>query len=311
MRVLLIVNAIASSVTKQKRAVIETALRADHDTEIVETSDRGHAAKLAAEAAGHGVDVVAVLAGDGTLNEAANGLVGTDTALAPLPGGSTNVYSRTLGVARDAVDATAQLLESLSARSTRRVGLGLLNGERHFLFHLGVGFDAAVVERVERRHKLKRYVGHPLFATAAVATWLREYDHGQPRFVIDVPGEDPVEGGIFAVVSKTSPYTFFGPRRIEIAPGADLDSALCLTVFRTRHAATFLALAGSALSSGRLLRRNPSTVNRENLDSVVISGIGPFPYQADGEYLGTTERLEVVHRPDAISLVVPVTDPTP
>ncbi len=310
MRVLLIVNAIASSVTRQKRAVIETALRADHEAEIVETSDRGHAAKLAADAAANGVDVVVVLAGDGTLNEAANGLVGTKTALAPLPGGSTNVYARSIGVARDAVDATAQLLESLNAQSTRRIGLGVVN-DRHFLFHLGIGFDAAVVERVERRHKLKRYVGHPLFATAAIATWLREYDHGSARFVVEVPGEEPIEGGIFAVVSKTTPYTYFGSRRIQISPESGLDTALGLTVFRTRHAPTFLALIGSALGSGRMLRRNPSTVHRENLDSLVISGIGPFPFQADGEYLGVSERLEVGYRPDAITLVVPVHDPTP
>ena len=310
MRVLLIVNAIASSVTRQKRAVIETALRADHEAEIVETSDRGHAAKLAADAAANGVDVVVVLAGDGTLNEAANGLVGTKTALAPLPGGSTNVYSRSIGVARDAVDATAQLLESLNAQSTRRIGLGVVN-DRHFLFHLGIGFDAAVVERVERRHKLKRYVGHPLFATAAIATWLREYDHGSARFVVEVPGEEPIEGGIFAVVSKTTPYTYFGSRRIQISPESGLDTALGLTVFRTRHAPTFLALVGSALGSGRMLRRNPSTVHRENLGSLVISGIGPFPFQADGEYLGVSERLEVGYRPDAITLVVPVHDPTP
>jgi diacylglycerol kinase family enzyme len=43
----------------------------------------------------------------------------------------------------------------------------------------------------------------------------------------------------------------------------------------------------------------------------VISGIGPFPFQADGEYLGVSERLEVGYRPDAITLVVPVHDPTP
>jgi len=309
-RVLLIVNAIASSVTAQKRAVIETALRADHDLDIVETSDRGHAGKLSADAAAREVDVVAVLAGDGTLNEAANGLAGTETALAPLPGGSTNVYVRTIGVARDAVDATAQLLESLSARSTRRVGLGIAN-DRHFLFHVGVGFDAAVVERVERRHRLKRYVGHPLFATAAVATWVREYDHGHPRFRVELPGEETIEGGIFAIVSKTSPYTFFGSRRIQVSPETGLDTALGLTVIRTRHTPTFLALAGSALASGRMLRRNPSTVHRVNLDRLAIVGLGAFPWQADGEFLGLTERLDLSYDPTALNLVVPVPGPTP
>ena len=97
MRVLLIVNTTASSVTARKRVLIQKALGAEHDLEMMETSRRGHAARLARGAARRGVEVVAVLGGDGTLNEAADGLVGTDTALAPLPGGSTNVYARTLG----------------------------------------------------------------------------------------------------------------------------------------------------------------------------------------------------------------------
>lgn len=306
-RVLLIVNAIASSVTPQKRAVIETALRADHELDIVETSDRCHASKLAADAAARSVDVVAVLAGDGTLNEAANGLLGVETALAPLPGGATNVYARTIGVARDAVDATAQLLESLGARSTRRVGVGVAN-DRRFLFHVGIGFDAAVVERVERRHQLKRYVGPALFASAAITTWLRNYDHGHPRFRVELPGEDPIEGGVFAIVSKTSPYTFLGDRRIQVSPETGLDTALGLTVVRTRHSPTFLAVVGSALASGRMLARSPSTAQRLNLDRLTVAGLGPFPYQADGEFLGMTDRLDIAYEPDALNLVVPVPD---
>ena len=148
MRVLLIVNATASSVTARTRVVIQKALGADHDLEVAETSRRGHAARLARGAATEGFEVVAVLAGDGTLNEAADGLIGTDTALAPLPGGSTNVYARTLGIADDPVEATSVLLDSLERRSFQRIGLGRI-GDRHFLFHCGVGFDAAVVEAVQ------------------------------------------------------------------------------------------------------------------------------------------------------------------
>ena len=112
----------------------------------METVRGGHAQRLAHTASVDGVDVVAVLGGDGTLNEAANGLVDSATALAPLPGGSTNVYARTIGVANDAVEATGQLLASLERESFRRVALGRVE-DRYFLFHCGVGFDAAVVEK--------------------------------------------------------------------------------------------------------------------------------------------------------------------
>src|SRR4051794_3382128 len=156
MKLLLIVNSSASSVTARARVVIQKALSADHDVTVAETSRRGHATRLAQGAANDGSDVVVVLGGDGTLNEAANGLAGSHTALAPLPGGSTNVFSRTLGLPDDPIEATGALLDSLARRSIQRVGLGCVN-DRYFLFHAGLGYIAAVVEQVEQRSELKRF----------------------------------------------------------------------------------------------------------------------------------------------------------
>ena len=126
--------------------VIRKALSADHEVTLAETTRRGHATRLAMGAAAAGTDVVVVLGGDGTLNEAANGLAGTDTALAPLPGGSTNVFARQLGLPDDPIGATGLLLEALDQDRCRSIGLGVVNG-RYFLFHVGIGFDAAVVAR--------------------------------------------------------------------------------------------------------------------------------------------------------------------
>ena len=120
MRLLLIVNTSASSVTARARVVIHKALSADHDVVLKETNRRGHAARLAQGAAADGMDAVVVLGGDGTLNEAANGLAGSPTALGVLPGGSTNVFARTLGMANDPIEATSQLLSALAARSVER-----------------------------------------------------------------------------------------------------------------------------------------------------------------------------------------------
>jgi diacylglycerol kinase family enzyme len=310
-RVLLIVNATASSVTPRTRVVIQKALGADHDLEVEETSRRGHAARLARGAAKEGIDVVAVLGGDGTLNEAADGLVGTTTALAPLPGGSTNVYARTIGIESDPIDATAQLLGALDRHSFRRIGLGRV-GDRYFLFHCGIGFDAAVVEQVERRAAFKRYAAHPLFVAASFDTWLRTYDHSHGRFEIRIteqdgqPGaEEVVEGSTFAIVSKTSPYTFLGSRPLVVAPAATIDSPLSLTIVRARHAAGILSLAGAALSSPKLLHRHPSVVQRDGIRAASIVGPTPFPYQVDGDYLGDVTRLDVAYVPDALTLVVP------
>src|SRR5438105_6693823 len=183
MKLLLLVNASASAVTARGRVVIQKALSADHDVTVAETSRRGHASRLAQGAAADGYDVVAVLGGDGTLNEAANGLAGTRTALGVLPGGSTNVFARTIGVVDDPIEASAQLLSALDRGATRRIGLGTVN-DRYFLFHVGMGFDAAVVEQVERRSTIKRFASHPLFVYAGFATWFRHYDRSRPRLTV-------------------------------------------------------------------------------------------------------------------------------
>src|SRR6202022_3464296 len=115
MRLLLLVNTSASSVTARGRVVIQKALAADHEVTVAETSRRGHASRLAQGAAADGLDAVIVLGGDGTLNEAANGLAGSATALGGLPGGSTNVYARTIGMTNDPIEATGELLAALAS----------------------------------------------------------------------------------------------------------------------------------------------------------------------------------------------------
>ena len=191
LKLLLVVNPYSSSVTARSRVVIRKALSGDHDVTLAETSRRGHASRLAQGAAADGTDVVVALGGDGTVNEAANGLAGSDTALAVLPGGSTNVFARTIGLPNDPIEATAVLLEALEARSIHRVGLGSVNG-RYFCFHVGIGYDAAVVEQVESRSGLKRYASHPLFVYSAVDTWFRHYDHKRPRFTVRFPDDHRV-----------------------------------------------------------------------------------------------------------------------
>lgn len=303
------VNAAAGSVTRRKRLVIDKALRVDHGLEIAETSERGHASKLAREAALAGFDVVAVLAGDGTLNEAADGLRGSATALAPLPGGTTNVLARTIGVSRDVVDATAQLLASLEERRFRRIGLGVAN-ERAFLFNAGIGFDAAVVDRVERRSRYKRVAPHPLYLGSTFSTWFRHYDHSTGRFTVAVAGAEPIEGATLAIVSNSSPYSFFGPRRIVVSPEAGLDVPLSVATFRIRHALPLLAVGLSALGSGRRLRHSRAVTRHREVREATISSERPFPWQVDGEYLGECERLALRYEPAALSLVVPPPDPT-
>jgi diacylglycerol kinase family enzyme len=304
MRVLLLVNASASSVTPRTRVVIAKALAADHDVEVAETSRRGHATRLAQGAAADGVDCVVVLGGDGTLNEAANGIARTPTALAVLPGGSTNVFARTIGMVNDPIEATGQLLVALANRTTSRIGLGSVNG-RFFLFHVGMGFDAAVVQQVERRSQLKRYAGHALFVYASFATWFRHFDRSRPRLAVAARGHRVVDDGYFAICLNSNPYTFFASRPLDIAPDASLDRPLVMVTVRTMSFTGILSVTGAALGLGKPLRRHRRVAYQTDVQDAVVSGHGPFPYQVDGDYLGETERLVFRHEPDALTLVMP------
>ena len=310
MKVLLLVNSSASSVTARGRVVIQKALSADHQVTLAETSRRGHATRLAQGAAADGADVVVVLGGDGTLNEAANGLAGTDTALAALPGGSTNVFARTLGLPDDPIEATGVLLEALARGAVRGVGLGSVNG-RYFLFHAGMGFDAAIVARVDRRAALKRYASHPLFLFSAFETWFRDYDHSRPRFSVRVPlGADPgdvhvVDDVYFAICLNTNPYTYLGTRPLNLSPGTDLNSGLAMLSVRSLDFTTIVGLGLSALASGDHLRNSRAVDYRTDLASLCVEGYGPFPYQVDGEYLGEVTSLEFGHEPEVLKLVTP------
>jgi diacylglycerol kinase family enzyme len=302
---LLLVNASASSVTARARVVIQKALAADHDISVAETSRRGHAARLAQGAAADGFDAVVVLGGDGTLNEAANGLAGSQTALGVLPGGSTNVFARTIGMTNDPIEATGELLAALARRSIRRVGLGNVNG-RYFLFHVGMGLDAAVVEQVERRAALKRYASHPLFLYSAFNTWLRHYDRSRPRFAVCTT-ESVIDDAYFAVCLKTNPYTFLGNRPVNLDPGAGFDTGLSLVGLRTMGIVPIMSLVLAALRgrAGPRLAHHRKVFYAGDLQKVTVTGYGPFPYQADGDYLGEAEHLELRYEPDALTLIWP------
>ena len=302
-----VVNPSASSVTPRTQVVIQKALAADHDVVLAETNRRGHAARLSQDAATKNMDMVVVLGGDGTLNEAANGLAGTDTALAALPGGSTNVFARTLGLPDDAVEATSVLLEAIDRDAVHSVGLGVANG-RYFLFHAGIGFDAAVVAEVEKRGQLKRYASHPLFVYSAIDTWLRHYDRRRPAFSVRYPDGHIVPDGKFGICLNTNPYTYLGSRPLDLAPEATLDRALVMVTIRSLRLARIARLAAGALRSGGGLQTNRAVDYRTDVTEFWLDGHRPFPYQVDGDYLGEVTSLHFRHEPDALRLLVP--DPT-
>jgi len=309
LRILLVVNSFASSVTARNTVIVHRRLSRDHDVEMVETNRRGHATRFAHDAARRGVDVVIGYGGDGTLNEVATGIAGTDTALGVLPGGSTNVFARTLGMPNDPVHAVEFLANGLDTADLRPIGLGRVNG-RFFCFHTGVGFDAAVVERVEQRGSLKRWLGHPLFIWAALSTWLTGYDRQTPHFRVHGDGGAPVDDGYFTIVLNTNPYTYLGNRPLDLSPAATLDRGLVAITFTTMNAAAILGSLAGALRGGGV-KPAPHLDIRIDVSSLTIENDVAFPYQVDGDALGSTRRLDFTHVPDAVQLVFPTSTPPP
>src|SRR5256714_12531266 len=165
-RMLVIVNPYATTVSDRLKNLVVYALRGSYEVDAIDTESRDHATELTRDAAREGYDVVVAFGGDGTVNEAANGLAGSNTPLSCLPGGRANVYCRMLGIPADVVDATEHLLRIADDWSPRRVDLGHVN-ERHFVFAAGVGLDASVVERVDAHPRLKARYGEWYYTLVA------------------------------------------------------------------------------------------------------------------------------------------------
>ena len=287
--------------TAKNTVAVHQRLAQYHDVQVVETNRRGHATRFAEDAARRGIDVVVAYGGDGTLNEVATGVATTQTALAVLPGGSTNVFARTLGMPNDALQAVEHIIDALDRGDISPIGLGRANG-RYFTFHTGVGYDAAVVKWVEQRAWLKRYFGHPLFVVAALKTFFADFDRKRPHFSLTFNDGKRVDEGFFSVVMNTNPYTYLGNRPLDLVPSTSLSSGLSVVTFKTMKPLHILRTLGSALRGGGIEER-PWLDLYTNVSSVTFHDARAFPYQLDGDYLGEVREIVFEHVPNALRLV--------
>jgi diacylglycerol kinase family enzyme len=301
---LVIVNPYASTVSDRLKNLVVYALQGRYAVDAVDTEARAHATQICREAAEEGYDVVVAFGGDGTVNEAANGLVGSDTPLSVLPGGSTNVFCRLLGIPNDVVDATEHLLRIADDFTPRRVDTGLMNG-RHFTFASGIGLDASVVERVDRRPKLKARFGEYFFTYAALAAFNRRYLVKPPRLRLELPGKS-LEG-VTLVVQNADPFTYFGNRPIRICEGASIDGGtLSLAVLKRAtplEMPTLIPRIFAARSSAVLGHRDIEGFSHQREFRVVQAGERPLPVQVDGDYVGEFHEVEYGIAPRSLPVV--------
>jgi diacylglycerol kinase family enzyme len=306
-RALLIVNPHATSTTRLRRDVIARALASAVELEIVETRYRGHATSLAADAAAAGYGLVITLGGDGTVNEAVNGLLGgpQPPALAPLPGGSANVFARALGLPADPVDAAGQVLSALAESRFRSVGLGLAD-DRYFTFNSGMGLDAEVVRAVEGRRAHGRSVSPALYMRMAGRQFWRLTDRRAPALHLASLGPDHPGGPLFwCSVSNTAPWTYVGRRPVQTSPAASFDAGLDVFALRTLGTLSTLSTLRQMLSARRPgPPRGRGIVSHHDLTALTVTADRPVAFQIDGEYVGEREQVRFRSVPDALRVAM-------
>jgi diacylglycerol kinase family enzyme len=303
-RMLIIVNPYATTVSDRLKNLVVYALQGRYSVEAVETEARAHATQICREAASEGYDVVVAFGGDGTVNEAANGLIGSQTPLTCLPGGSTNVYCRTLGIPNDVVDATEHLLRMADDFEPRTVDTGRVNG-RHFVFSSGLGLDASVVERVDSHPRLKARMGEYYFTWAALSTFNRRYLVRPPRMRVTVDGREL--HGVTTIVQNCDPFTYFGNRPIRIGRDVSLDSgSLSLTVLKRATPLEMPTLLPRIFSG-----RDGSVAGHRQVES--LAGLTafrvdsdddrPLPLEVDGDFVGEVASAEFEVDPCSLRVV--------
>lgn len=254
----------------------ELLVRSGYRIDAAFTAGPGDATFLAREAAAAGADAVFALGGDGTLREAAEGLLGTGVPLGPLPGGTANVLGLALGLPRDPLACA----DAICRLEPRPVDLGLVRSLTEpeapgsvFLMMASAGLDARVLARLSPERK--RAFGRLHVATRGVFEWWG-YDYPGVRVTID--GE--IHRASFAAVSNIAHYG--GPFRMAPSARPD-DHTLHLLLFRGSGRLPTLDFVWSVLRQRHVERED---VIVRPVDRVVLQGPEEAPERLDAQLDG-------------------------
>lgn len=307
---MLIVNPHATTSSGWSRDVVVRALEAELDLEIHETKARGHAIELAFAAANQNLDVVFTLGGDGTINEAINGIKESSISqplLGTIPGGLANVFPRALGLAPDPMLAAGELLDALLRNQTREIPLGRFN-ERWFGFNAGIGLDAGVVQAVEEARKRGSKASPVLYLTEGIKHYLASREGERAHLSITATsrsGEVTTLSDVhMLIVQNTSPWSFAGPVALDLADRADFDRGLesvALLNLSPGALAAFLAESSFGIPAER---RNFSQLISDSALLEVTSDWS-MPAQVDGDSLGLVRGARIELVPSALQVLVP------
>ncbi|MGC5247337.1 diacylglycerol/lipid kinase family protein [Gordonia sp. DT219] len=314
MRVMLIVNPFATATSPAGRDALVNTLSAHFPVDVEHTTHRGHAGELGARAVADNYDAVIVHGGDGSVNETVNGLLGPPwrsaptrlPALAVIPGGSANVFARTLGIDPDPLQATRQIIDLLDHGSHRRVGLGH-SADRWFLFNAGMGIDAIIVHAMEDKRHAGKAATPARYLRTTIASFLRNA-RDTKTFTVTAAGHDPVEDTRFAFISNTSPWTYLGRREIRINPATGFGTRLGVFAATSTGVLRNLPLA-TRLVAGRTPKAR-HLFRDDDVAWVAFAAPEALDVQMDGDYIGAFTDIRFDHRSDVLDVVAPAGEPT-
>jgi diacylglycerol kinase family enzyme len=315
MRALLVVNPKATTTSERSRDVLVRALRSEVELTVEYTRRRGHASALARAAAESGVDVVVTLGGDGTVNEAVNGLMSAESvlagrtstranalpALAVVPGGSTNVFARALGLPRDWVEGTGVILAGLRDGRHRVIGLGRAD-DRFFTFTAGLGWDAAVVRRVEQARLRGRTSTPSLYFRTMAGQFFASGDRKSPPLSLERPGETTETNLGTVIIQNTAPWTYVGDRAINPNPEASFDLGLDVLALRDLKVASATRTV-TQLASRKGYPHGKQVLLLHDQDEFTVVATRPQAFQLDGDYLGERQKVHFTSVPDALRVI--------
>jgi diacylglycerol kinase family enzyme len=313
-RAVLIVNPNATSTTEAGRDLLAHALESRVSLTVQHTNHRGHAIEIGEQAVRDGVDVIIVHGGDGTVNEVVNGLLGRPgplplghvPAVAVVPGGSANVFARSLGIPQDPTMATNLLIDLLSDyqrnRTWRRISL-MDCGERWGVFTAGMGVDGEVVAAVEARRRKHKGVTAMRYISSAVPTMLRSARR-DPTLTLHLPGREPVPGVHFVFVSNASPWTYANTRPVWTNPDCTFEGGL--GVFATNSMSVWrnLRLVRQMLAKRPKLKAK-HLIRDDDVEFVRVTSDTPVASQIDGDYIGMRAEMTFRAVPTALGVVAP------
>lgn len=307
MRALLIINPQATS-TNGRAGEVARRLAARLDLQVVETRYRSHARDLAAASAAEGYGLVLTFGGDGTVNEAVNGLMSAPVrdgppALAPVPGGGANVFARSLGLPADPRGAITRILEAVDNAAGRTIGLGLA-GDRYYTFSAGLGLDAEVVAEVERLRAAGRQSSPALYMWTALRRYYLATDRREPALSLQLAGRPEIGRLFMGVVMNSAPWTYLGRRPVSTVPKANFNSGLDVFALRRLRTLTTLTALQQMLHSRERPPHGRDVVSVTGQSRLTFRSSRPIAFHIDGEYCGETESVAFSFVPEVLRVMV-------